>query len=203
MKIPMTAPNAINWTEVWAALVLLQQRFGLQSSYVDKLLPVICGWDSMTQSLQRRAVSDVFMYLSQSDQGSVLRSRIRELNMNTMLVGLGHVAMKLVGFKKLKEDEGGGAGTSVGGIGSSDNAIIGGGNSQPISRELGNDGKTSGPSNNLNKLLKQTSNELTRKGKRLFRGSKIVKKRTKKFKAIKFKAPDFMKVAQTEKRDEL
>ena len=54
----------------------------------------------------------------------------------------------------------------------------------------------------LGKLFKQLPSQVTRRGKLVFRGSKIIKKRQKKFKALKFKAPEHMKATERSPRQE-
>lgn len=196
MAIPMTAPNLIQWDQVIASMLLLKHRYELKSSYFNKILSTLYRWDTISLSARRKIVNDCFMYLLQSDPQSSLLARTRELSSGTMLSRvIGDLAMKFVGFKKLQEDDGAGS-TGAGNVGSSQNAIIGGGNSDPISLSSGTS-SSQDQLGNLYSLIKQSSSQVTRKGKILFKGNKVIKKKVKKFKSLKFKAPEFMKLSKT------
>lgn len=203
MKVPTTAPNAINWNEVVASMLLLKHRYELNSSYFNKIILSIHNWDQLSDSARKKTISDCFMFLMQSDPKSALLARMRELNTGSMLSRtLGDLAMKVIGFKKMMEDgEGGDAGggaTSTGNIGTDGGNAIVGANSgiAPISRpEVGNQPELRLPKSQTKMFKTSTGIQTTRKGKFIFKGNKIIKKRTKKFEPIKFKAPEWMKSA--------
>jgi hypothetical protein len=130
------------------------------------------------------------MYLMQSDSKSALLPRLRALSNSVMIGAAASLAMKLVGFKKLAEDDGGG--TSVGNIASSQgssNGII-----SPPGFDTSDQG--SGPGNqlgNMYKPKKMSPNQVTKKTKLVIKDGKIIRKKVKGFKPRKFKAPDALR----------
>lgn len=210
MKVPLTAPDQVNWDDTVGALLLLKHRFGLQSSYFNNITYALHKWSSISDSAKKRAVNQAFMYLMQSDPQSAIVSRIRSLSGSTMVTGIADVAQRIIGFTKLKEDgEGGGggdAGTSTANIGTTS----GGGNA--IINGKGN-GSVGTPTTNPNqdiesvlaglyKLKKKAPYQVTKKGKYIFKDGKIIKKKVQAFHARKFKAPEFLRVKKTKTQGE-
>lgn len=201
MKVPLTSPDQVNWDNVIGSLVLLKQRFALNSSYFNNIVTVLYKWNSISDSGKKRALNQVFMYLMQSDPKSKILDRIRALSNSTMVGGLNRVAQRIIGFKKLTEDgEGGGdGGTSVGSIASNSgsNAIV--------------NGKGAGTCPNVDmqntlaglyKLKKKSPNQVTKKSGVVFKDGKIIRRKVKTFVARKFKAPDFLRAAKKLKDQE-
>lgn len=206
MKVPMTAPDQVDWDDTIGALLLLKHRFGLQSSYFNNITYALHKWSSISDSQKKRAVNQAFMYLMQSDPQSAIISRIRSLAGSTMVTGLVDVAQRIVGFAKLKEDgEGGGAapsaGTSTANIGST-----GGGNAIIDGKGAGSAGTPCADPNQdmqnvlagLYKLKKKAPYQVSKKGKYIFKDGKIIKKKVQAFHARKFKAPEFLRVKKTQ-----
>ncbi len=187
----MKPPEQINWTEVVASLYLFRHRFGLNSSYYDKVLRALARWDSIADVAKEKAVYDSFMYLMQADSKSGLLSRLRDLTGKSMLVGFAELARKVTNIVRLKEprngifedDGGAAAGTSAGNIANGDGAV-GSGNS--IIDQLGSD---------MGNNVLEPYQFLSMKKKKGANGEKFekIKKRERKFKLIKFKAPSSAK----------
>jgi hypothetical protein len=134
------------------------------------------------------------MYLMQSDASAKLLQRLRVLHNKWMVRPVEAPKYK---FKKekLKED---GAASGTGGIASSGG---GGGNAIITPSSFSNAGQSACDSKidlgGLFRLKKKSPNQVDKKSTdRLIRDNKIIKMRQKKFKAIKWKAPDFMKKAK-------
>lgn len=88
--------------------------------------------------------------------------------------------MKIVRFTRIVED----------------NAIVAGdGAPAATSSDTTSVANTNSSLQGLFKLEKMAKNQVTKKGKYVFRDNKLVKKRKKKFQAKKFKAPDHIKGA--------
>jgi hypothetical protein len=183
MKVLLTPPDQINWQEVCGSMVLLRHRFELNSSLYDRTLKSLFKWDSLSSGARRRAVGDSFLYLMQADPKSSLLSRMRELSGSTMVNDIAAAAMKIVSFSRLREDGEGAAiaGTSVANIGSTSNAIIDNGPSEQEAA-LSNTMKF----NKLSNHQVGSKEDATKQDKR-------IKKRVRRFKAIKFKAPAHFK----------
>jgi hypothetical protein len=203
MKVPMTAPDQVDWDDTIGALLLLKHRFGLQSSYFNNITYALHKWSSINDSAKKRAVNQAFMYLMQSDPQSSIISRIRSLSSSTMVTGIADIAQRIIGFTKLKEDgeAAGGAGTSTANV-----ASTGGGNAIIDGRGAGSIGTPSADPNQdmqnilagLYKLKKKAPYQVTKKGKYIFKDGKIIKKKVQAFHARKFKAPDFLRVKKTQ-----
>jgi hypothetical protein len=190
MKVLLTPPDQINWQEVCGSMVLLRHRFELNSSLFDRILKSLFKWDSLSSGARRRAVGDSFLYLMQSDPKSSLLSRMRELAGSTMVNDIAAAAMKIVSFSRLREDGEGAAiagnsaaiaGTSAASIGSTSNAIIDNG---PSEQEAA--------LSNTMKFIKLSNHQVGSK-KDAEKQNKRIKKRIRRFKAIKFKAPAHFK----------
>jgi hypothetical protein len=203
MKVPLTAPDQIHWDDAIGSLLLLKHRFGLNSSYFTNITGAIHKWDSITDSAKKRAVNQAFMYLLQSDPHSAILQRIRVLSSSTMLAGVDKVAQKIIGFRKLAEDDGGvAAATSVGGIASTSgqtgqNAIVAGKGSATASTTQDMQSVLAG----LYKLKKKAPNQVSKKSGVIFKDGKIIKRKVKTFVARKFKAPDYLKAVKTKQGD--
>lgn len=208
MKVPLTAPDAVDWNEALASILLAANLFGLKSSYFNNVTRALYKWDSIDVAAKHKAVNDSLMFMIQSDSSAVIIPHLRKLSTDTMTGKLGSVAQKIVGFSKLNEDgEGGGAapaGTSTANIGSS-NAIVSPGGSAPTGNSQSGFDNTSQDVQQalggLYKLVKMSSNQITKKGRFTIRNGKLVKKKVKDFAPKKFKAPDFLKPKKQEKKD--
>ena len=183
MKVLLTPPDQINWQEVCGSMVLLRHRFELNSSLYDRTLKRLFKWDSLSSGARRRAVGDSFLYLMQADPKSSLLSRMRELSGSTMVNDIAAAAMKIVSFSRLREDGEGAAiaGTSAASIGSTSNAII---DSSPSEQEAA--------LSNTMKFNKLSNHQVDSK-EGAEKQDKRIKKRVRRFKAIKFKAPAHFK----------
>ena len=183
MKVLLTPPDQINWQEVCGSMVLLRHRFELNSSLYDRTLKSLFKWDSLSSGARRRAVGDSFLYLMQADPKSSLLSRMRELSGSTMVNDIAAAAMKIVSFSRLREDGEGAAiaGTSAASIGSTSNAII---DSSPSEQEAA--------LSNTMKFNKLSNHQVDSK-EGAEKQDKRIKKRVRRFKAIKFKAPAHFK----------
>lgn len=198
MKVPMTSPDQVNWDEAVGSLLLLKHRFGLNSSYFNNITTTIHKWNSISDAAKKRTINQVFMYLMQSDPDSKILERIRSIAGSTMVGGLNNVAQRIIGFKKLSEDEGGGGdATSVGGIASTSgvNAIVNG----KGAASTGSNSDSPDMQNvlaGLYKLKKKAPLQVTKKSGVVFKDGKIIKRKVKTFVARKFKAPDYLKVVK-------
>jgi hypothetical protein len=183
MAVPYSPPEMINWVETVGSLLMMKLRHGVSSSYVDQVAGYLIRWENLTDNEKKRAVTQAFMYLVQSDPHSVMLPRLRDLSSITALKGPSSVAQKLVGFKKLqvKED----VDTGAGSIASGDNAIISGGHPE----QKGADDVLA----NVYKLKSLAPNQVEKKGKWKIKNGKIIRLRAKTFKARVFKAPDSMR----------
>jgi len=190
MKLPSTSPENINWHEVTSCLLLLRHRYTMRSSYMDRIISAIYLWDRIKDTQKRKAINDAFMYLLQSDQKSALLTRMRALSTRSLLSAtVAAMAQRVIGFKRLHENES----ISVGGIASGGNAIVGANSGASAITQPEMDQTVS----NLYGLSKLSQIQVQKRGKYMFRDNKIVKKKPKKFKAIKFKAPKHMKLDRT------
>src|ERR1035437_3415126 len=201
MKVPLTSPDQIDWDDAIGSLLLLKHRFGLNSSYFNNIIFALHKWDSANDSAKKRAINQAFMYLMQSDPNSAIIDRIRDLSRSTMVKGIDDVAQKIIGFRRLEED-GEGAGTSVGAVASTPgaNAIVAG-------KGAGSQG-SSVPTQDMQsvlaglyKLKKKAPYQVTKKSGKVFKDGKIIKRKVKTFVARKFKAPDFMRVIKKQEGD--
>ena len=197
MKVPLTSPEQINWDIVISSLILLKQRFALNSSYFNNIVNVLYKWNSISDSGKKRALNQVFMYLMQSDPKSKILDRIRTLSNSTMVNGINRAAQRIIGFKKLTEDgeggDGGDSGTSVGSIAGT-NAIVNGKGTGTCTT----DNMLAG----LYKLKKKAPHQVTKKSGVVFKDGKIIRRKVKTFVARKFKAPDFLRAAKKLKDQE-
>jgi len=191
MKIPITAPDHIDWDDVIASLLLIKTVFKLQSSYFNNIVRVLHKWDSCNSSRKQHAINDALMFLMQSDQSSKIVPHLRKLSNLIMLQNIKSNAQKVIGFSKLTED---GEATGTENFGTT-NAILSPGENSGNSQQ-GYDStqqdmqKTLG---GLYKLARMSPNQVTKKGKFTIRNGKLVVKRAKSFKVKKFKAPEFLK----------
>jgi len=205
MKVPMTSPDAIDWNEAIGSILLLQHTFGLQSSYFGAILRTLHKWDGVNIGAKQKAINDALMFLMQSDQQSHVIPHLRKLSNLIMTHKIGSVAQRIISFKKLNEDDGGGgaggAGTSTANIGTT-NAILnpsGSYNSQTglpdtqqnVQNSLGG----------LYKLAKMSPKQITKKGRFTIRNGKMIKRRVKDFAPKRFKAPEFLKPKKEEAKE--
>lgn len=190
MQVPLTDPKHVNWDEATASLVILCHRFELKSTYFGKIATALQKWETNSESAKRKAIGDSFLYLMQADPKSNLLSRVRELSGMTMLNDIKALAMKMVSFRKLGEcrmtlSEDGEV-ISTSGFGSSAMPVFGGGSNGIIKPATDSTAQQYGYQNKLGIQVKgaEQSNAL----------EKLIKRRAKKFKAIRFKAPEGFKV---------
>lgn len=195
MAVPLTDPAKVDWAETVASLVILRHRFELSSSYFGKVGSALQKWDGLSDAGKRKAVGDAFMYLMQADPKSNLLSRMRELAGSTMLNDLKALAMKVVSFRRigecrmsLNED---GEVVSTSGFASTGMPIFGGGNNNII--------KPATPEQNTAQQYDyRKKGDIQVKGAEPDAKEKLIKKRKKKFKAIRFKAPEGFKVRKNQ-----
>jgi hypothetical protein len=196
MHVPLTDPKSIDWAETTASLVVMAHRFELKSSYYGHVVRAMQKWDSLSEAGKRKAVGDSFLYLMQADPKSNLLARMRELAGSTMLNDLKALAMKVVSFRRLGEcrltlNEDGEV-VSVSGFGNASMPIFG--NTNNIIKPAGVDaGSQYGYQNKSSTQVKGT--------KGADATDKLIKKRKRKFKAIRFKAPAGFKVKKRTDND--
>lgn len=197
MAVPMTDPAKVDWNETVASLVILRHRFSLTSSLFGKIGSALQRWDGLNDAGKRKAVGDAFMYLMQADPKSNLLSRMRELAGSTMLNDLKALAMKVVSFQRigecrltLNED---GEVVSTSGFATSGMPIFGRGSNNIIKP----------PSSTTDSVAQQY--DYSKKSDIQVKGAekpnakeKLIKKRKRKFKAIRFKAPEGFKVRKNQ-----
>ncbi len=176
MLVPLTAPEQVNWDEAVANLLLLKHRYSVASSYYNRVAFALHKWDSLNEGSKRKAVGDAFMYLMQADPRSNLLSRMRELSGTSMMRDLSTLAMRIVKFARIQEDEGG-AGTVAGNVGSCSLPVFGSGTNAIIKQAT-----TNNPALDNAYVYKAGEDPEHWKAKR-------IKKRVRKFKLIKFRAP--------------
>lgn len=198
MKVPLTAPEQIHWDDVIGSVLLLKHRFGLNSSYFTHITNSLYKWDTISDAEKKRTVNQAFMYLMQSDYHSMLLQRLRVLSSSIMIKGVDKVAQKIIGFRKLAEDDGGDA-TSTSAVASTSeqNAIVAGKGCATATTSQDMQSVLAG----LYKLKKKATDQVTKKSGIVFKDGKIVKRKVKTFVARKFKAPDYLKVVKTKQGD--
>jgi hypothetical protein len=191
MKVPLTAPDAVNWNEALGAILLLQYTFTLQSSYFNGIIRTLHKWESVSASAKQKAINDALMFMMQSDSSSCLIPHLRKLSNLVSIAPINAVAQRIVSFAKLNETDAGGA-VSTGAVASGSNAIVtpNSANSQTghpdTSQNLNND------LGGLYRLKKMATNQLTKKGRFTIRNGKLIKKKVKEFAPKKFTAPEFL-----------
>ena len=57
MRVPLTSPDAIDWDETLAAILLLATVFNLRSSYFISITRALHRWDVLNPGAQQKAVS--------------------------------------------------------------------------------------------------------------------------------------------------
>lgn len=193
MFVQHTNPDEIVWTEVVGALILLKRRLRYQSSYFDTILKAVMNWEATNVATRQKAVNNVFMYLLQSDPNSRLVAWFRTQSTKILVKKASPSEQRIISFRRLAEDEGGGdAGTSTGNVAS--NAII-----NPTADDT-QDNALGG----MFKLIKRSPDQVGKdhkKSKYKISNGKIVVKRKKNFNPKKFTAPDFLKAKKTEKKE--
>lgn len=195
MMVPLTEPSKVSWDETVASLVILRQRFELTSTYFGKVGSALQRWDTLSDAGKRKAVGDAFMYLMQADPKSNLLARMRELAGTTMLNDIKALAMKVVSFKRLGEcrrslNEDGEV-ISASGFGTSSMPIFG--NTNNIIKPATGDDPMA------NQYGYQSKSKIQVKGaEQSDAREKLVKRRKKRFKAIRFKAPEGFKVRKNQ-----
>lgn len=209
MKVPMTAPDALDWNEAIGSILLLQHTFDLKSSYFNGIIRTLYKWDAANVGAKQKAINDALMFMMQSDPQSKVIPHLRKLSNLVMTKQIGSVAQKIIGFTKLNETDGGDA-SGTGGIGGG-GGLGGGGNailnpSGPnINSQTGHPDTSQDMQNTLGglyKLRKLAPNQITKKGRFTIRNGKLIKKRVKDFSPKKFKAPDFLKPQKQEVNNE-
>jgi hypothetical protein len=195
MKVPLTAPDHVDWADTIAALLLLKHRFSIRSTYFDSIVRTLHNWESINIGSKQKAINDSFMYLMQSDPHSCLLPRLRVQSTATLANKLQSVAQRIVSFTRINE-EGEGGGDSVGAISTGNiasNSIVNPTDNDGNSQDLGG----------LFKLIKRSPNQVEKKKKSKYtiRNGKIIVKKAKNFDPIKFKAPDFLRPKKEKKAE--
>jgi hypothetical protein len=211
LKIPTTNPEHINWNDTVAALALFKHCYGLKSSWFDHILVAIHKWDTLSVANKHKAFGDALLYLMQADADGKLLQRLRVLHNKWLLKP---PKQKMI-FKKLKDKpkekpkskkkselKEDGAATGAGSVasGGGGNAIV-----NPASFSAKAMSGSSGTNHckvdlsGLFRIKKKAPNQVTDKKTtdRIIKNNKIIKKRAKNFKPIKWKAPAFMKKSFT------
>lgn len=196
MHVPLTDPQKVDWQEVIATLILMRHRFELKSTYFGKIATALQKWDTLNDGAKKKAVGDSFMYLTQSDPRSNLLSRMRELAGMTMLNDLKALAMKVVSFRRLGEcrltlSEDGEI-VSTSGIGTTGMPIFGGSANNIIKPAAVDDTSTQ----QLFSFKKKSEWQVDGEGKT--GKDKLIKRRARKWKAIRFRAPEGFKRRKTQ-----
>lgn len=180
------APEQLNWSEVVAGLVLLKHRYEVNSTYFNNITRALNKWDTLNEGGKRRAVNDAFMYLMQSDKRSNLLGRMRELSGSTMMNDIKAAGMKLVSFSQLKEDGEAVSTANVGTTGGSNNAILTRGQAPASSKDGAYDPSAEESHEQVMDRIKAY--------KKASKHEKLIKKRKKAFKVVRFRAPEHMQV---------
>lgn len=194
VKLPMKAPNQINWQEVVATLYLLRERFNIRSTYFNNMIRYFFRWDGLFGTAQKKAINDSFMYLLQSDPKSALLSRLRSLSNSALMNTMNTAAKTIIGFKRLSEEDGGGGGgessVSTGEIAS---------NSSPITNSIITPPNCESPYMGYRVPGNdKASDKPTKKKKTIFKDGKIIKKKVKGFTPRKYKSPDHIRPKKIE-----
>lgn len=114
LNVLQTPPDLLNWNEVYFILVLLRERYSVNSSYLNRIASLLRTWTLRSRVEQLLAVSNAFQYLLQSDPRSRLLPRLRELNQGELVNAATTGVTNLKGFFRMFEDDGGGAAVAVG-----------------------------------------------------------------------------------------
>lgn len=184
VKLPLQAPDSVNWNETIATLVLLRHRYTVNSTYARNIISYLYRWDNfLSGNLKKRAVNDAFMYLMQSDPKSNLLPRLRALSNGMLLKAVDTIARKITGFKRINEDEGGDA-TSVGNIATGD----------LVSNSIITPPQLSYDSNQPSNQYKFDSQSDTKKKKLVIKDGRVIKRKVKGFKPRKYKLPSHLRV---------
>lgn len=196
MMTPMTEPSKVDWEETVASLAILRHRFELTSTHFGKIGSALQRWETLNDAGKRKAVGDAFMYLMQADPKSNLLSRMRELAGTTMLNDIKALAMKVVSFKRLGECR-----RSLNEDGEVVSASGFGTTGMPVFGSTNNIIKPAAADTMANQYGYQNKSSTQVKGaEQSDAKDKLIKKRKKRFKAIRFKAPEGFKVRK--KQDE-
>ena len=208
MKVPMTAPDALDWNEAIGSILLLQHTFDLRSSYFNGIIRTIYKWDTANVGAKQKAINDAVMFMMQSDQQSKVIPHLRKLSNLVMTKQLGSIAQRIIGFTKLNETDGGDA-SGTGGIGGGGGLVGGNAILNPsgpnINSQTGHPDTSQDMQNTLGglyRLRKLAPNQITKKGRFTIRAGKLIKRRVKEFSPKKFKAPDFLKPKKQEVNNE-
>jgi hypothetical protein len=186
MRVPLTAPDQVDWGDVVSSLILLKRRLTYHSSYFDSITYAIYNWDTVSDVVKRKAINNCFLFLLQSDPNSKLTNWFRSRSSDLMLKDVMASSQKLIRFSRITEDEGGGD------SGGSSNAIV----NPTMTGEIASTTNSETDLGGLFKLVKLSSNQVTKKNKFSIRNGKILVKRKKNFNPKKFKAPDFLKAVK-------
>jgi len=197
MKVPLTAPDSVNWDEAVASILLTQSVLKVQSSYFNVIIRALYNWDDIVAGAKQKAINYALMFLLQSDPTSKLVPILRKLSSVVMLNKLSQ-SRKAVGF--IKEDETVGAssaGTSTANIGTTNNAIV----SPNVNSQTGHPSTAQDMQQTLGglyKLNKMAPTQITKKGRFTIRNGKLILKKVKSYSPKKFKAPEFLKPVKQE-----
>jgi hypothetical protein len=199
MKVPLTAPDAVNWNEAIGAILLLQHTFGLQSSYFSGIIRTLYKWDSTSVAGKQKAINDALMFMMQSDPSSCLIPHLRKLSNLISIAPINAVAQRIVSFAKLTETDAGGAvSTAAVASTSGNNAIV----TPNVNSQTGHPDTSQNMNDvlgGLYRLKKMAPNQVTKKGRFTIRNGKLIKRKVKEFAPKKFTAPEFL---HPKKKDE-
>lgn len=198
MKVPLTAPDYVDWDEAIGSILLLQHTFELKSTYFNAILRTLYKWDSINIAAKQKSINDALMFMMQSDPSSKLIQHLRKLSNLIMSQKIGSIAQKVVGFRKLHEDEGGG---DVGGATGADTSTANIGSTNAILNPAGDSSDYQNSLGGLYRLSKLSPMQVTKKGKFTIRAGKLIKKKVKDFAPKRFKAPDFLKPKKEENKN--
>ena len=199
MKVPLTAPDSVDWNEAIAALKLAQNTFGLQSSYFNSIVRTLYNWDKANIGSKQKAINDTLMFLMQSDPSAKVIPHLRKLSNLVMTGKLISVAQRIVGFIKEDGEGGDGGATSTANVASS-NAILSPGSATSQSGFDAGKPDMNNVLGGLYKLNKMAPKQITKKGRFTIRAGKLIKKKVKSFEPKKFKAPEFLRPTKKDKQ---
>jgi len=197
LKVPLTAPDAVNWNEALGAILMLHYAVRAQSSYFTSIIRALHKWDSLNNAGKLKAINDALLFLMQSDDDSKVIPHLRKLSNLVATKKYGVAAQKMIGFSKLNETDVGGGAVSAAAIGSAQNAILDPRRKNVNSQTGWHDTKQDLDKDlgGLYRLRRQSPSDdkTVKRGKYTIRNGKIIKRMERKFIAKKFKAPEHLK----------
>lgn len=125
-QLLQTPPDLVNWEQAYYTLALMKDRFNVNSTFLNRVAPVMRTWARRSSVEQSMALSNTFQYLLQSDPNSKLLPRLRDLAQGELT----HAAATGTGFRsffRMSESDGAVAGgTSAASIGTNSGSMTGG-----------------------------------------------------------------------------